>query len=298
MTMKNPTDIRFAFFGTSHIAVYVLDELARASLSPALIVTVPGKPQGRGMQIQETPVAQWARAHGIPFSETWEEFEASAWEVAVVVDYGKILPRRIIDIPERGFLNVHPSLLPRLRGPSPIRSAILRDDREVGVTVMLLDEKMDHGPIVAQKRVEVAWPPRVSELERGLLSEGGKLLAAMLPTWVSGDIDATPQNDDVATYCEKFEKRDGELDLSEDAYRNLLKIRALEGWPGTFAFFVRSGKTLRVQILEAHLENGALVIDRVKPEGKGEMSYADFARSGAVPATRPTPPESESDASR
>jgi len=289
--------ITFAFFGTSHIAVFVLDELEKASLMPAIIVTVPAKPRGRGLAVSETPVARWGRERGIPVSETWDEFERGSWDAAVVVDYGKILPARLLSIPRRGFLNVHPSLLPRFRGPSPIRSAILAGDSTTGVTVMLLDDAMDHGPVIAQKRIELSDPPpRNSELERILMPAGGALLAQMLPRWIAGDIEATPQNHDVATYCQKFTKEDGALDLSGDARFNLLKIRAFEGWPGTFAFFERAGKRLRVQILEAHLEQGALAIDYVKPEGKGVMNYADFARSGARPV-QPTAP-SEGDASR
>ena len=278
--------IDFAFFGTSHIAAFVLDELHAAHLTPKLVVTIPAKPQGRGLEIQPTPVAQWARTHNVPLAEDWAAFEAGAWDVAVVVDYGKILPQRLLDIPKRGFLNVHPSLLPRFRGPSPIRSAILADEKKVGVSVILLDAQMDHGPIVAQKAVETPWPPRNGELEKLLMQAGGKLLAQVLPHWVSGDIEGTPQNDDIATYCEKFSKADGELDLSAEAYHNLLKIRAFEGWPGTFAFFERAGKQIRVQIIDAHLEGEKLVIDYVKPEGKGVMSFEDFARSGATPITR------------
>lgn len=280
-TMKTPD---FAFFGTSHIARYVLEELNAAGYLPRLIVTVPAKPQGRTMEIRESAVAQWAREHGIDAAEDWSAFENASWDLGIVVDYGKILPKRIIDRPRRGFLNVHPSLLPRFRGPSPIRSAILSDERATGVSIIALDEEMDHGPIVAQKKVTIPdWPPKNAELERLLMTEGGRLLAQVLVPWTNGEIEAQPQNHDVATYCEKLTKADGLLDLSEDPYRNLLKIRALEGWPSTYAFFERAGKRLRVQILDAHLEQGALAIDYVKPEGKGVMSYSDFARSGAKP---------------
>lgn len=280
------TTTDFAFFGTSHIAVFVLDALHAAGLAPKLVVTIPAKPRGRGLEVQPTPVAQWARAHEVPLAEDWQLFEAGTWDVAVVVDYGKILPQRLLDMPKRGFLNVHPSLLPRFRGPSPIRSAILHDEKKVGVSIILLDAQMDHGPIVAQKTIESAWPPRNSELEKLLMQAGGTLLAQILPHWVSGDIEAATQNDDIATYCEKFSKADGELDLAADAYKNLLKIRAFEGWPGTFAFFERAEKRIRVQILDAHLEGEKLVVDYVKPEGKGVMSYEDFVRSGATPLAR------------
>ncbi len=285
--MNNPSKskIRFALFGTSHIAVYVLDALLSADLVPALVVTVPNKPKGRGLEERPTAVESWARAHGIEVAHDWKAFEASEWDVAVVVDYGKMLSRTVLDVPKKGFLNVHPSLLPRLRGPSPMRSAILHDERETGVTVMLVDEEMDHGPVVAQKKVLIPdWPRKNSELEKLLVPEGGRLLAQILPEYVFGNIEPREQNHDLATYSEKFSKNDGLLDLKADPYQNLLKIKAFEGWPGTFAFFERADKRIRVQILEAHLDTrGALVIDTVKPDGKKEMSYEDFLRSGARP---------------
>ena len=218
-----------------------------------------------------------------------KEFREDPWDVAIAVDYGKILPKTLLDVPRRRFLNVHPSLLSRLRGPSPIRSAILNDDRQTGVSIMLVDEEVDHGPIVAQKKIEVQnWPLGNTELEKLLLFEGGKLLSMILPEWIAGNIDAVPQDDDLATYSRKIQKQDGLLSLSADGYANILKIRAYEGWPGTYAYFERSGKSdsrkIRVNILDAHLENEKLVIDRVKPEGKKEMAYGEFLRSGARPA--------------
>ena len=267
-------NLHLAFFGTSHIAVYVFDALKNAGRMPELIVTIPGK--------SKSPVALWAETHSIPLAFDWEEFERGAWDAAIVVDYGKILPKRLLDIPKHGFVNVHPSLLPRLRGPSPMRSAILHGEEKMGVSVMLVDEQMDHGPIIAQKIVDIPnQPVKNSVLEHALMTAGGALLCDMLPKWIAGDIEAQPQNHDVATYSEKFSKEDGLLNLSDDAEVNLRKIYAFETWPGTYAFFERAGKKLRVQILDAHIEHGALAIDSVKPEGKKEMPYKDFLLSGA-----------------
>ncbi len=289
---KKSNGMRFAFFGTSHIAVYVLDALATTDQRPQLIVTQTPKPKGRGLEPQPTQVDAWARTHEIPVAYDSKEFETGDWDVAVVVDYGNFLPKQLLDIPRRGFLNVHPSLLPRLRGASPMRSAILNDEKVTGVTIMLVSEGMDEGPIVAQKKIDVEpWPLGNAALEDILLQEGGKLLAQVLPQWVAGEIDAHEQNHDVATYSEKIQKEDGLLDLNADAYKNLLKIRAYEGWPGTYTFFERSGKKIRVGIIDAHMEGSPstslrarkLVIDRVKPEGKKEMAYEELLRSGAKP---------------
>jgi len=292
---KKKSELRFAFFGTPQLAVTVLDELASVGLTPSLVVTMPDEKKGRGLSLTPPPVKEWADTHGIPVlqpvvftDEIIKELKKGSFDVFLVVAYGKILNKEVLDIPRRGSLNVHPSLLPRLRGPSPIRSAVLNDEKNTGVSILLLDEEMDHGPLVAQKPVTIEWPPRASELEHVLMQAGGTLLAQILPQWVAGHIEARAQNHDLATYSEKIEKEDGLLDLNADAYKNLLRIRAYEGWPSTYAFFerpsTRSGqatKKIRVQILDAHLDNAKLVIDKVKPEGKREMSYEEFLRSGA-----------------
>lgn len=294
--------IHFAFFGTSHIATMVLDELENEGLLPALVITMPPRTKGRGLKEIPTEVEVWARERRIPVEYDWSNFEQhppsaswrSGWDVAVIVDYGKILPASLLAIPKKGFLNVHPSLLPRFRGASPMRSAILADEKDTGVSIILVDDKMDHGPIVAQKKISFTsppvgvWPLRNSDLEKILLPLGGALLARILPEYIAGNIDPVEQNHDVATYCKKFSKEDGLLDLSGDARTNLLKVRAFETWPGTYAYFERpgragSGKRIRVSILDGHIEGTRFVPSLVKPEGKNEMSYVDFLRSGAKP---------------
>lgn len=286
--------LHYVFFGTGEIAVGVLDELEKSDLLPSLIVTAPDKPAGRGKILTPPPVKQWEMERGLEIlqpdkldSVFCSKLQATGCELFVVVDYGTFLSKKILDIPSRGVVNMHPSLLPRLRGPSPIRSAILNDEKETGVSIMLVDEKMDHGPLIARRHVPVPdWPPRGSDLDRLLSREGGKLLAEIMPLWKRGDIEAQEQHHDLATYSRLFTKEDGLLDLvNGDPYQNLLKIRAFEGWPGTHAFFERSGRRIRVQIIDAHLDNGKLVIDVVKPEGKSEMPYVEFARRNKDPVS-------------
>lgn len=290
MNQKSGSNAPFIFFGTGPIAVAALSQMSELGCIPSAIVTAPDKPAGRGQTLSPSPVAEWAMGHDIETSkpekidelflaELFDMKDAQSAKVFLVIDYGKILPKQLLDMPERGVMNMHPSLLPRLRGPSPIRSAILHDEKNTGVSVMLLDEEMDHGPILAQKKVTVPdWPPRGRELDVLLAQEGGKLAAEILPLWIRGEIEPQEQNHDVATYTSRFEKADGLLDLSDDPYKNLLKIRAFDGWPGTYTFMEKNGKQMRVQIIDAHIENNRLVIDRIKPEGKKEMSFADFNR--------------------
>ena len=284
-------NLRFVFFGTPRLASTFLDELEKAGLVPLLVATAPDRKKGRGLELAASEVKEWALKRDISVlqPEKFDEDAAAALravaaDVFIVIYYGKVLPKSILDIPRRGTLNVHFSLLPRWRGTSPVRAAILNDDKEVGTSIILLDEKIDHGPVVAQKKLDTSdWPPRASELEERMTLESAKLLVGILPSWVAGDIEAQEQNHDLATQCPTLEKEDGLINLSDDAYKNLLKIRAFDTTIGTHAFFERNGKRVRVQILDAHVENGKLIIETVKPEGKKEMGHEEFLRSGARP---------------
>lgn len=282
---------KLAFFGTFPLADDVLNALEGAGLTPQLVVAGKDRIDRKGSAIF-SPEKAWATERGVRVlqperidDDFLSELKKDTWDAFVVASYGKILPKALLDIPARGTINLHPSLLPKLRGPSPIRSAILNDEKEVGVSIMILDDKMDHGPLIGQKKVAVpAWPPRGRELDELLAHEGAELLAEVLPKYLAGEITPQEQDHSQATYCKIFLKEDGEIDLKEDAHRNLLKIRAFDGWPGAFAFFERGGQQIRVAILDAHLESSKLVLDTVKPEGKVAMPYLDFLNSGAKPA--------------
>lgn len=282
--------MKYVYFGTPQFAVTILDELLAAGFPPALIVTSPDKPAGRKLVLTPSPVKLWGEAHYITVlspeklrDETFKEqlIEVKA-DVFIVAAYGKIIPQTLLDISQFGTLNVHPSMLPLLRGPSPIESAITSGLTETGVTIMQLDAQMDHGPIIAQEKYKTTWteadPPKGSVLENDLAHQGGKLLAQILPNWISGTISAKEQEHDKATFCAKITKEDGRIDLAGDPVTALLKIRAYDTWPGTFFFMQHGGRDIRVRILEAHIEDSKLVIDQVIPEGKKSMSYPDFLR--------------------
>src|SRR3989344_524754 len=190
--------IQFVFFGTPELAVFVLEELQTAGLLPSLIVTMPDQRAGRGMKLSSPPVTVWAKEQSIPVLQPEEldgaflnTLQEKQWDVFVVAAYGKILPKELLEIPKHGVLNVHPSLLPKLRGASPVRSAILENVPETGITIMLMDEKMDHGPVVAQAKIDIAlddWPPPASIFEEKVARGGGKLFADILPGWSAGEI--------------------------------------------------------------------------------------------------------------
>ncbi len=283
----------FVFFGTPEPATIVLDKLKEAKLLPSLIVTNPDRPAGRGLEMKASPVKKWGLENNIPvltpekldsnFQNKLKEINPDA---CVVVAYGKILNKNILDIPSSGFLNVHPSLLPLHRGATPIQSAILSGDTETGVTVMQLDEKMDHGPIIAQEFLSLNGTELSPDLHQTLFEIGGDLLAEALPEWIAGNIDAQVQDHKLATYTEKMEKKNGELLESDNDETKWLKYRAYAGWPGVFYF--ENGKRVKVtqasfngkvngEAREDGLGHGKFQIEKIIPEGGKEQDYKKTA---------------------
>lgn len=282
---------RIAFWGTSRISVIVLDEMAREGMLPSLIVTAPPRQKGRGLEMSQSEVKVWADAHKVPTlepeeikSEEFFKTLGTNWDLFVIVSYGKIVPRAVLDLPKHGTLNVHPSLLPKHRGASPIMSAILEDGSvgesyDAGVTIMQIDEQVDHGPIVAQEKISIPnWPPKGSVLEETLGTLGAKLLVKTIPEWIAGNITPREQNHDEATFTKKITKESGHINLTDDPTEILRKVRAFDIWPRVYYLTERGDRTIRVVITEAHIADGALIIDRVIPEGKKEMDYESFMR--------------------
>ncbi len=280
--------IKIAFFGTPQVAVYVLDELKNKGILPNIIITAPDQKAGRKLLITPPPTKTWAEENKIQTlqPETLRDVKIieeiknkEIWDLFIVAAYGKILPKEILDIPKYGTLNVHPSLLPHLRGASPIQTAILKEDK-TGVSIMLVDEEMDHGPIVAQEEVDSTnWPPQASELEEKLARRGGQMLAGIIPKWIDGKIKEKEQKHSDATFTKKIIKKDGLLDLNDDAEKNYRKIQAFNIWPRTYFFIKKEDKEIRVVITDAILENHKLTIKKVIPEGKKEIRYDLFLKN-------------------
>jgi len=284
--------ISFVFFGTPEFAVITLDTLESMGFLPSLVVTQEDKPQGRHLVITSPPTKIWAEKRNIPVLQPRKldsafvselkaisyKLETRSFDVFIVTAYGKIIPKEILEIPKHKTLNIHPSLLPKFRGPSPIQETILKDEK-TGVTIIRLDEEMDHGPIVAQREVAVSeWPPYANELETLLAEEGGRLLGEILPDWISGKIEEEQQNHTEATFTKKIAKEGAEIDLNKSPGENLRKIRAYAGSTNAYTFFLRHGKKTRVIIKKAKIGDGKLVLERVVPEGGKEMNFEDFKR--------------------
>lgn len=272
----------FVYFGTPKVASDTLAMLVESGFTPALVVTSPDAPCGRGLALTPSPVRTLARELGIP-TLTPEKLDADAvatidahgCDAAVVVAYGKIFPRALIDAFPLGMLNVHYSLLPKYRGATPLEAALLAGERETGVTVQKITEELDAGDIVAQEAVEIASSETARELRARLVPLGARLLADILPAFLSGAATFTPQDASLASHTHKLKKEDGLLALDAHAEENWNKYRAYADTIGTH--FFEKGK--RMKITSAEFANGEFRVLRVIPEGNREIGYADFAKN-------------------
>ena len=301
---------KIVFFGTPEFAAMVLNELKNANLTPILIITRQDAKKGRGLKLSPSPVKLWAKENNVEFWQPEnlkdEKFLGKLRElktdIFLIASYGKILPEILLNIPPFSVINIHPSLLPKYRGPSPIESAILDDAEETGVTIMLVDEEMDHGPILKQETLNLNHKKYFyKELEKELAKLGGKLLVETIPKWIVGEIIPQEQDHSKATYTKKYAKEDGRLDWQTNAETLERKVRALNPRPGTFTFWKKNNRLARLIITEVKLienennkkpgevfekngefavtaEKGALLIKRLKPEGGKEIASRDFLR--------------------
>jgi len=304
--LKENNMINFAFFGSSHLSVIVLDELKKLGYTPSLIVTTPDKPQGRKLIMTPNVVKTWAIENNIKVMSPAkldaifiESLKNDNWPLFIVASYGKIIPNEIIEMPKHKTLNIHPSLLPKYRGASPLPTAMLDDAKLTGVSIMQLDAEMDHGPIIAQKDAFILRWPTYEEFEEMMAIVGAHLLADILPDWIAGKITPKEQDHARATYTKKIAKEDAELSVSIDELKNpttipskkaydiFRKIQAYHQWPQAYFFIERTdtngvSQKIRVKITQATFDGddktGKLTIEKVIPEGKKEMSYEAFTQ--------------------
>lgn len=286
-------DCRFVFFGTGPLAESVLAALYRAGYVPDLLVTKPDTPQGRHLQISPPHIKRWAETKHISVyqPESLKDLPSDSplreneFDVFIVASYGKFIPEELLSLPKKGVLNVHPSLLPKYRGPSPIESALLDGVLTTGVSIMKLDSEMDHGPLLAQSAfiIDPTATSGTLEVECGQL--GGELLVQSLPHYLDGTLVPKEQDHSQATVCRKITKELGEIRLSTNAAEVQRKFRALTPWPSLYFFIDHKDRKIRIKVTQvdlALLGSESLVasdvILSVVPEGKHEMSFEDFRR--------------------
>jgi methionyl-tRNA formyltransferase len=235
--------VKVAFFGTPEFAVPSLKAILDSTHQVVLVVAQPDRPAGRGLKLRKPPVAELALSLRIPLvqparirnEEMLETIRASGCELAVVVAYGKILPAALLEIPPRGFINVHASLLPKYRGAAPIQRAIESGERITGVTIMRIDEELDHGPMFAKAEVTIGPDERAPSVAARLAEAGGRLLVEQLDRIEAGTAVETPQEHAAATHAAKIDKAEGRVDWRESARTLYDRFRAFDPWPGLYA---------------------------------------------------------------
>lgn len=302
--------MKIVFFGTSEFAVPILEKLAAGKWRPDLVVTAPDAPAGRGLGAKPPPIKTAAEKLGIPIIQP-EKFEIKNLKLEIgdanlfiVAAYGMILPPELLKIPKRGSLNVHPSLLPRWRGPSPIQYTLLNGDAEAGVVIMLIDEQADHGPILRNSKFQILNSKLTApELSRQLAELGADLLLETIPGWFDGSITPVPQDESRASYSRILKKENGLIDWSQSAEAIERMTRAFAPWPGAYTFWKKNGDHVRLVIeaadalpMSGHKHGtvgtvveqgggfgiaagmGILLVKRIKPAGGNSMAAEDFLR--------------------
>ncbi|HZW21023.1 methionyl-tRNA formyltransferase [Noviherbaspirillum sp.] len=245
--------MRIVFAGTPEFAAVALKSLHEAGFEIPLVLTQPDRPAGRGMQLQASPVKQFAVAQGMrvaqPVSlrldgkypevarEAHELLQSTPHDVMVVAAYGLILPRSVLDIPKRGCINIHASLLPRWRGAAPIHRAIEAGDAETGVVIMQMEEGLDTGPMLLTGRLPIAADDTTASLHDKLATLGGGMIVEALRKLEQGVLEATPQPEAGVTYAAKIAKEEAALDLAQPVQVIERKIRAFNPFPGASATF-------------------------------------------------------------
>jgi methionyl-tRNA formyltransferase len=245
------------------------------------VVTTKQSSKTRGIEVDSNNVKKLAKRYGLKVIELETLKTAESQEVirkiganlGIVVDFGLIIPKSIIEIFQYKIINIHPSILPKYRGSSPIQSTIKNGDKYAGITIMLIDEKMDAGPILAQYKVRLKGRETYPILKEYLAELGASLLLDTIPYYITGEVKPRTQRESRATYCKTIKKSDGEITSQTDPVTAERMIRAYQPWPGVYTVL----GDLRIQIIAAHLDKDKhLIIEKVKPAGKKEMSYQDF----------------------
>jgi len=304
--------LRFVFMGSPEFAVLPLEHLLVNQYQVVAVYTQPDRPAGRGSALVSPPVKRVALAWGLPVVQPASLKEAGVVEqltrftpdIIVVAAFGQILPQSVLAMPRLGCINIHPSLLPRFRGASPVASAILAGDEFTGVSIMLMDEGLDTGPVLARAQIPISAPDTTGSLTTKLSLIGAQLLGEVLVHWTRGELTPQPQDEAQASYCGPITKEDGEIDWRLPAIDIWRRVRAYHPWPGCYTKWrgrqlkiieavplpeERTFKVGQVVALTSVLEgskagfgvctgDGVLGVLRVQLEGKQVLSAAEFLR--------------------
>lgn len=288
------------FFGTSDFAASILSSMIESGLFEIkLVVTQPDRPMGRHFEINKPAVKLLAEKHHIKIEqpENLKNFTLPAedYDINLVAEYGLLIPAALINKPRRGTLNFHPSLLPLYRGASPLQSVLINGETETGVTLMLIDEKLDHGPIVAQEKLSIEADDTCATLAKKAAGVAALMAREFIPAFVAQKITPVPQDDARATLCATLTRADGEANFNQPASALYNRYRGLTPWPGLFTVWnKRRLKLLKIRpsdlegapgVARAQGEkifigcsHGSVEILELQPEGKRAMTAEEFIR--------------------
>jgi methionyl-tRNA formyltransferase len=289
--------MKIVFFGTPEYVLPILDSIhkefkTKEKNSPIVaVITQKPKPQGRKKKLSYSPVDKWAFEKKIPVFYDFSNLPKA--DLGILAAYGKMVPKSVIESFSLGILNIHPSLLPKYRGASPIQAAIMAGDKQTGVTIIKLDEKMDHGPIVSQFIEKIQPEDTTETLRKRLFLHSAQFLIDLLPAYLSNKINLKNQNHKKATYTKLLTKKDGFIDPKDlkKAFKGkgakYLErfIRAMQPWPVAWTHLrlsTTARQLKRLKILKAHVKDGKLILDKVQLEGKTEVAWKQFKEAYAT----------------
>lgn len=295
---------RAVFIGSGKFGLPILDAVRAApEVELVGVISAPDRPAGRHGELRAVPIAARARELGLTLlqparirrSEAIAEVAALRPFVGILADYGQLIPPELVELPDRGIVNVHPSFLPRHRGASPIPATILAGDRETGVTLIRMDAWLDTGPVIGATRWPLTGHETAPDLEAHAAAVGAELLSRTIGRWLRGEVSATPQADDGVTLTRPLRRDDGRLDAGRPAAYLERQIRALQPWPGSFAETMAGrlivwgasvgdivGASSTAGVIgpgpDLRIATGDrwLVLDEVQPAGGRRMSGADW----------------------
>jgi methionyl-tRNA formyltransferase len=292
--------MKIIFTGTTEFGIPTLEKLKK-NYELVLIITQPDKPTGRKKELTPPPIKLWAQKNNIPLEQPEKikdlrlKIKELGADLLLVAAYGQIIPKEILDLPKFDSINIHGSMLPKYRGASPIQAALLNGDEETGITLIKMDEKMDHGPIIAKQRVAIDDADNFDSLYKKLANTAADLIERILPDWFAGKIKPGEQVHSIATYTKLLTRIDAKIDWTKTARQISNQIRALNPEPGTWTTL--DGKIVKIltakKLSETKIElpgkifnqsgemgvkcqDTSLIIERIQPEGKNPMTGRDF----------------------
>lgn len=273
--------MKIVFFGTPDYVLPVLTLLHKKFVtgpgkSPIVaVVTQPPRPSGRKQILTYSPIDKWAHQHKIDtFYQSSELIKNNVQaDIGILAAYGEIIKKEVLDLFPKGILNIHPSLLPKYRGASPIQAAIMAGETQTGVSIIKMDEKVDHGPIISQFKEDIAPTDTSETLRARLFERSAQVLVELIEPYLQDKITPRVQNDKQASFTKTLRKQDGFIELSKTPTDTAERfIRAMQPWPVAWTLV---GKR-RLKILRAHIEDGKLVPDVVQLEGRNPVTWKEF----------------------